>query len=89
MSRLSEFLSRQLFGYKADLARAMGRSPGYLSRQLAGERAFTERDCIEIEKFTEGQVRCEDILDDVDWAYLRNSAMRASRGRKQPATAAR
>lgn len=72
--KLHAFLQAQAAGYKSRLATALHRSPSYLSRQLSGTRAFTERDCIEIEKFTEGQVRCEDILPDVDWAYLRASA---------------
>lgn len=79
MQKLIAFLERQPAGYKAELAKAMGRPPSYLSRQLSGDRAFSERDCIEIEKFTEAQVRCEDILPNVDWAYLRNSGLEAER----------
>lgn len=71
MEKLIEFLAGQPAGYKSRLAKSMGRHPSYFSRQLAGDRAFTVTDCIVIEKFTEGAVRCEDILRDVDWAYLR------------------
>lgn len=28
--------------------------------------------CIDIEKATNGAVRCEELRPDVDWAYLRN-----------------
>lgn len=73
MDRLIDFLEKQPAGYKAQLARAIGRPPSYFSRQLSGDRAFSERDCIEIEKYTSGAVRCEDILPDVDWAFLRMS----------------
>lgn len=78
MQKLIEFLDRQPQGYKAQLAKAIGRPPSYFSRQLAGDRAFTERDCIGIEKHTSGAVRCEDILPRVDWAYLRNSSSGAA-----------
>lgn len=73
MDKFIAFLAEQPAGYKAQLARAIGRHPSYFSRQLAGDRAFSENDCIEIEKYTNGEVRCEDILPDVDWAYLRRS----------------
>jgi DNA-binding transcriptional regulator YdaS (Cro superfamily) len=84
MDRFRSFLDQQPTGYKAQLARAIGRHPSYFSRQLAGDRAFTENDCIEIEKYTAGQVRCEDIKPGVDWAYLRQthaSAYAKSEGR--------
>ncbi|MDP8051037.1 helix-turn-helix domain-containing protein [Pasteurella atlantica] len=29
--------------------------------------------CIEIEKLTKGQVRCEELRPDIDWSVLRNS----------------
>lgn len=32
--------------------------------------------CPAIERATDGQVRCEDMRPDVDWAYLRNTAVR-------------
>lgn len=78
MDKFIAFLEKQPAGYKAQLARAIGRPPSYFSRQLSGDRAFSERDCIEIEKFTAGEVRCEDILPGVDWAYLRSSGHEAA-----------
>lgn len=77
MNKFIDFLQKQPSGYKAKLARAIGRSPSYFSRQLAGSRSFNEADCIEIEKFTAGEVRCEDILPDVDWAFLRRQSQGA------------
>jgi DNA-binding transcriptional regulator YdaS (Cro superfamily) len=73
MQKLLAFLEKQPAGYKTELAGAIGRHPSYFSRQLSGDRSFTAQDCIGIEKFTGGQVRCEDVLPDVDWAFLRNS----------------
>lgn len=77
MQKLIEFLEKQPPGYKAQLAAAIRRPPSYFSRQLSGDRAFTESDCIGIEKHTQGAVRCEDILPAVDWAFLRQSAKAA------------
>lgn len=77
MRKLVEFLEKQPQGYKAQLARAIGRSPSYFSRQLSGDRAFTAGDCVGIEKHTDGAVRCEDILPDVDWAFLRQTVKAA------------
>jgi DNA-binding transcriptional regulator YdaS (Cro superfamily) len=76
MKKLIAFLDRQPTGYKARLARALGRPPSYFSRQLSGDRGFTERDCIGIEKYTDGEVCCEDILPGVDWGFLRSGGRR-------------
>ncbi len=71
MKKLIRFLDKQDVGYKAALASAIGRPASYLSRQLSGDRQFSVADAIAIEKFTKGQVMCEDLLPDLDWAYLR------------------
>lgn len=71
MDKLIAFLNEQEVGYKTRLAAAINRPASYFSRQLSGDRAFSEKDAIAIEKFTAGKVRCEDILPEVDWAYLR------------------
>ena len=36
-----------------------------------GERSLPAEHCITLEKMNEGRVRCEQMLPDVDWAYLR------------------
>lgn len=76
VSKLIAFLEGQPVGYKQELAKALEIEPSYLSRKLSGDRAFTAKDCIAIEKFTRGELRCEDILPDLDWAYLRGSCDR-------------
>lgn len=73
MDKLIAWLNEQPVGTKTQLARTLGRHPSYFSRQLAGDRAFSEADAIGIEKFTEAKVRCEDVLPSVDWAYLRGT----------------
>lgn len=74
MDKLIAWLNEQPVGTRAKLARAIRRPPSYFSRQLSGDRTFSEADAIGIEKFSEGKVRCEDILPSVDWAFLRQSA---------------
>ncbi len=74
MQKLIDFLAAQPPGYKAALARHIGRAPSYFSRQLAGDRVFSVPDCIAIEKYTCGQVRCEDVLPEIDWQFLRTSS---------------
>lgn len=78
MKKLKQFLGKQPSGYKTQLAAAMKRPPSYLSRQLAGIRAFTADDAIAIERYTKRQVRCEDILPDLNWAFLRKAPRRAA-----------
>ena len=36
-----------------------------------GLRALPAEHCITLEKMNEGRIRCEQMLPDVDWAYLR------------------
>ena len=78
MRKLLQFLDTQPAGYKRGLAKAIKRSPSYLSRQLSGDRSFTVSDCISIERHTGGLVRCEDVLPGVDWKYLRQAPKAAA-----------
>jgi DNA-binding transcriptional regulator YdaS (Cro superfamily) len=57
-------------GRSACLAREMQISPTLIAQWASTRRVPAER-CPEIEKFTGGQVRCEELRPDVDWAYLR------------------
>ncbi len=59
---------------QAALARALGVTPGAVSQWVSGETKLTAERCIQIERATLGQVRCEDLRPDVDWAYLRGTA---------------
>ena len=57
-----------------ELVQFLGCHPSFVSAMLRNERRIPARFCIEIEKFTNGEVKCEDLCPDIDWAYLRNSA---------------
>jgi DNA-binding transcriptional regulator YdaS (Cro superfamily) len=56
-----------------DFAKRCGTSAGYLKQVAFYGRKAGETLAINIDRETSGQVRCEDLRPDVDWAYLRNS----------------
>lgn len=53
------------------LARTLDVSAVIISQWKTGTRQVPADRCIEIERATGGQVRCEELRPDVDWAYLR------------------
>ena len=61
-------------GSAVRLARHLKCKPSFIYHWFSGYRSIPVRYCIEIEKFTNGEVKCEDLCPDIDWAYLRNSA---------------
>lgn len=65
---------------QAALARALGVTPGAVNQWVSGETKLTAERCIQIEEATLGQVRCEDLRPDVNWAYIRgvNSEQKTS-----------
>ena len=58
-------------GSAAKLARAIGISTSYMSQLRGGRRPLPAEYCPKIERITSGDVRCEDLRPDIDWAYLR------------------
>lgn len=59
---------------QTDLAKALGVTPGAVNQWTNGLTAVAAERCPEIEKATNGLVRCEDLRPDVDWGFLRNTA---------------
>lgn len=59
-----------ILGGQSELARLMGVTPGRVSQWATTDRVLADY-CPRIERLTNGQVRCEDLRPDVDWAYLR------------------
>lgn len=47
--------------------------PPLLSQWRNGVRAVPAERCPAIERLTDGQVACETLRPDVDWAYLRSA----------------
>jgi DNA-binding transcriptional regulator YdaS (Cro superfamily) len=58
-------------GGQSSMARAVGVSAQAISFWQRGARRPDVGSCIKIEQATGGGVRCEDLRDDIDWAYLR------------------
>ncbi|WP_297576233.1 YdaS family helix-turn-helix protein [uncultured Deefgea sp.] len=58
----------------AVLADAIGSTVAYIKHLAAGRKRCGESLAIEIEKYTHGEIRCEELRPDVDWAYLRGTA---------------
>lgn len=62
-----------LVGSLSELSSLLGVSPQVVSNwRLDGRNVPVER-CIDIEKATNGMVRCEELRGDIDWSYLRGS----------------
>ena len=64
-------------GRAASLARHIGVSPVLISQWANGHRPVPAERCPEIEKATSGEVTCEELRPDVDWAYLRGANTKA------------
>lgn len=56
-----------------EFAKKLGVTQGTIGFWLHNKPPTIER-AIDIEKMTEGKVRCEDLRPDVDWAYLRGTS---------------
>lgn len=54
----------------------MGVTRGYVGQLVSGLRTVPAEHCPAIERATNGQVRCEDLRPDVDWAVLRCQCQR-------------
>ncbi|MCX7825640.1 MAG: helix-turn-helix domain-containing protein [Verrucomicrobiae bacterium] len=55
------------------LARHLGISPVCVSQWKTGTRPVPAEHCPEIERFTNGAVRCETMLPNVNWGWLRGT----------------
>lgn len=58
---------------QVDLARELGVTQGAVHQWAHGLSRVSAERCIQIEKVTNGAVRCEDLRTDVDWQYLRGT----------------
>ncbi|ETD72956.1 Cro/Cl family transcriptional regulator [Pelistega indica] len=69
---LLEFV-KQKRGKIKEIAQAINIKPIAISRWALGRRQVPAERCPDIEKATNGLVRCEDLRPDVDWSILRTS----------------
>lgn len=79
MSNVFEPIVRaiDIMGGGAKLATAIGMSHSYLGQIRSFRRPLPEKYCPLIERATGGQIRCEDLRPDVEWAVLRQKPKRA------------
>ena len=61
-------------GQASALGRAIGVTPVLISQWANGHRSVPAERCPAIEKATSGEVTCEELRPDVDWAYLRGAS---------------
>ena len=62
----------------ASLAKKIAIPQSLISQWRLGVRQVPAERCPEIERATDGAVRCEDLRPDVDWAYLRGTERKAA-----------
>lgn len=70
---LQEYLKQEGRGALARLSEEIGIKPPIVSFWVSGQRQVPAERCPEIERITNGQVTCEELRPDVNWAVLRNS----------------
>lgn len=58
---------------QSEFAKALGVPPALISQWKTGDRQVPAERCPDIERLTDGLVRCEDLRPDVDCAYLRGT----------------
>ena len=71
-------------GEATRLASVLRVSKGRIS-QIAGGAPTSLARAVEIEKATGGAVRCEDLMPNIDWAYLRTPARKRTPTPKEAA----
>jgi DNA-binding transcriptional regulator YdaS (Cro superfamily) len=70
---LADYFESQPRGTAIRLAKDIGAFTSDLSSWTVGKRPVPAERCPQIEKATNGQVRCEDLRPDVAWFVLRNA----------------
>lgn len=60
-------------GGQAQLAALLGVTPSTVNQWIKGVRPIPAERCPEIERATDGAVRCEDMRPDVNWAVVRGT----------------
>lgn len=68
---LETYLQRRGKGAAAALAKQLNVPPPLVSQWRNRTRPVPAERCPDIERATEGAVRCEDLRADIDWACLR------------------
>lgn len=75
--KLSDYLAKHGITQSA-FAESLEVSQGLVHQWLSGKRPIAAPWCPIIERFTNGDVRCEELNSDVDWAYVRETGALAA-----------
>lgn len=72
---MNEAISRAIehFGSMSEMARQLGLSSYTVIQQWKASGRVPAEHCPKIERLCGGVVRCEELNDRVDWAYVRSS----------------
>ena len=68
--KLSKYISEER-GRGSLIASTLNVAPQQIYQWASGSRSIPAEHCPAIERATSGEVRCEELRPDVDWAYLR------------------
>lgn len=74
MKNLLSFLNGLPVSEQAAFAARCGTTVGYLRKACSKGQKLGESLVINLERESGGRLRCEDLREDVDWAYIRASA---------------
>lgn len=77
MEKLLAYLNSLSPAAQRAFAGRCGTTIGYLRKAISVSQRLGESLCINIDRESNGAVRCEDLAPLVDWAYLRRSARQA------------
>jgi DNA-binding transcriptional regulator YdaS (Cro superfamily) len=82
MDKLLKYLNSLSKDERAAYALACGTSEGYLRKAVSRGQEFKAELCIALERESDGSVRCEDLLPDADWAYIRSQSASSGMSRR-------
>jgi DNA-binding transcriptional regulator YdaS (Cro superfamily) len=74
MDKLLKYLNSLSKDERAAYVAACGTTEGYLRKAASRHQSFRAELCILLERESGGVVRCEDLLPDADWAYIRSQS---------------
>jgi len=80
MKKLQAYLNGLPTAEQAVYAQRSGTTIGYLRKCISTGQKIGERVCINLERESDRAVTVEDLRDDVDWAYLRNTTHETASG---------
>ena len=80
MNKLREYLNSLPVDEQHKFARRVGTSVGYMRKAISTNQRLGVGLLVEIERATDGAVRCEDLRPDVDWSVIRGTATQDNAG---------